>query len=452
MVQGDTICAPATPPVNSAIAIIRISGPLSHSVAKQILRCKGDTRERYAQYCSIISEDAIIDDAIAVFYSSPRSYTGQDMVEIFCHGNQIIVRTILTLLHNRGIRYAEPGEFTKTAFLNGKIDLTEAEAVNHLINARSEWEIETAIHQMHGSFHCVLSRIRDDIIRLRADLECGIDFIEEDITLVSSNDVVERIGGIEGEIRDVLLRCMIGAQLCHGIDITITGKPNVGKSSILNCMLNRERAIVSDIPGTTRDSIREAVQIGGVHLNLIDTAGIDAPANEIERMGIEKSVQNIEQSALILVVFDGSDGFRQADCGIMKKVMEKRCIFIINKSDIADPDTVEEIRKGIGSQALLFSAVTGAGLKELENEITTYIGNSYTDLHDTYIADVRITGLLERSLEIILRTKTLVRDAESEIILVSELQSLSDTMSEIIGEIIPDDLLDSIFSRFCIGK
>lgn len=452
MVQGDTFCAPATPPINSAIAVIRVSGPLSHSVMKKVFQCKGEIRERYAHYGSIFSDEAIIDDIIAIFYRSPRSFTGEDMVEIFCHGNHMVVQKIMRLLKRMGIRYAEPGEFSKTAFVNGKMNLTEAEGVNHLINARSEWEIETALQQMHGSFHRALSKIRDQIIHLKADIECGIDFIEEDLSIVSTDAAVERLRKIKEAIRDVLLRCRIGSQLCHGIDVTITGKPNVGKSSILNLVLNRERAIVSDIPGTTRDIIREPVQIGGIHLNIIDTAGIDTPANEVERLGIERSVQNIEGSALILVVFDASNGFQQADGNIIDKVKNKKCIYIINKADIADIGKVAAIKTRIGSDALMFSAITGMGLKELENVIKVYIDNHFSDLHNSFIADVRVISLLEGALEIVSKIEALYRSSEPEIIVISEFEALMDTVSEIIGEIAPDDILDSIFSRFCIGK
>src|SRR3990172_6109766 len=291
---NDTICAPSTPPVHSSIAVIRISGADTLRALNSIFHSRVDIKPRYALYRSIIHEGDPVDDVIVIFYRSPRSYTGEDMAEIFCHGNPMIVQKIMILLHGLGIRMAQPGEFTRRAFMNGKLDLTEAEAINHIVRARSEWEIQTSLKQMHGSLKQAIHRIRTRVIEFRADIEAGIDFSEEEIDVLPQEQALQAAGDIHELIADLLARCRTGGQLSQGIDVAIVGRPNVGKSSILNLLLNQERAIVSSIPGTTRDIIREPFQVNGMYVNLNDTAGIDTPGDEIESIGISLSLQKIE--------------------------------------------------------------------------------------------------------------------------------------------------------------
>lgn len=453
IIQGDTICAPATPPVNSAIAVIRISGPRSHTIVTSILQKKQrEHKERYAYLDSIVYEDRIIDDVIIIFYKSPRSYTGEDLVELFCHGNQLIVYNILYCLQENGARIAEPGEFTKIAFLNGKMDLTEAEAVNHLIHAKSDWELSAAIQQMHGSFRNIILKLRSEIILLKADIECSIDFIEEDISFITYEKALNGIQLVSESVQETLKRCNNGEKLCHGIDIAIIGKPNVGKSSILNYLLNKERAIVSDIPGTTRDTIKEPIQIGGIHFNLIDTAGIDTPANEIEKIGIDKSFQNIKEASIIFVVFDGSIGFQEEDLKVLTSVHGKNCIYLINKNDIAISERINDILDHLTKEPVLISVKTGEGFDEVKSKIIDYISKSFIDIKHSFIADLRIIGLLEKALTVIINIEKLMINKEPVEIIVSELQAVIEYLSDIVGEITPDEVLNSIFGRFCIGK
>ncbi len=450
--KEETICAPATAPVQSPIAIIRISGPESLRAVSAIFSNSSSLQPRRAVFGSIKSQDQIIDDVVAVYFQEPASFTGEEMVEIFCHGNQIIVHKILDMLHEKGIRLAEPGEFTRRAFLKGKIDLTEAEAIHHIITARSSWEVETALKQMHGSLKEAVHTLRDIIIELKADIEAGIDFIEEDIEFVSYDETMDKIDNLRNEIESLLFRCRTGEKATRGVDITIAGRPNVGKSSLLNLMLNQDRAIVSSVPGTTRDMIRETVEIEGLQVNLIDTAGIDTPGDEIERIGIELSHKNIQTASIVIVVLDGTEGITERDREIIKEVKDKKTIFLINKTDIAEPSQVDSMRKEVSESAISVSALKGTGLREVEEAVGSILHNEFVDIQDSFIADIRIIRLLEKGEKITVNCRELVAAKEPPEIIAFELQEVLETMGEITGEITPDDILGSIFERFCIGK
>ncbi|HRZ26068.1 MAG TPA: tRNA uridine-5-carboxymethylaminomethyl(34) synthesis GTPase MnmE [Spirochaetota bacterium] len=447
----ETFCAPATAPVNSSIAIIRVNGPRSLESVGSIFSKPEKIRPGEACRGRISFEGRDVDDVVILYFKDPRSYTGDDLVEIYCHGNQFIVHRIITLLGQRGVRLAEPGEFTRRAFLNGKMDLTEAEAINHIICARSEWEIETALKQMHGSLRDVIAGIRNSAITLKADIEAGIDFIEENIEFVTKNEALSRARALRESLADLLLRCRTGQRLSRGIDIAIAGKPNVGKSSILNLILNQERAIVSDIPGTTRDMIRESVQIRGIHLNLIDTAGIGVPGDEIERIGIELSGKKIEEASLILCVLDAVTGITGEDRNILEKVKNKRVLYLINKADVTR-DTLPGINAELPVEGIPFSARTGEGLAILEERISGILSAEFVDVDNAFIADIRITTLIEKALSCCSSVEELIASDSPLEIIAFEMQSLLDALSDMTGEITPDDVLGSIFSRFCIGK
>jgi tRNA modification GTPase len=448
----DTICAPATAPVNSSLSIIRISGPESYRAAYSLFSRPEKIAHRFAAYGSIVSGDEVIDDVILVYYKGPSSFTGEDMVEIFCHGNPIVVSRIIKLFFSHGVRSAQPGEFSKRAFLNGKMDLTEAEAINSLINARSDWEIKRSLEQMHGSLTKAVDDIRNNVIILKADLEAGIDFIDQDIEFVSYERGIEIAEAVKIKLSDFLKRCVTGERVSRGVDVILAGRPNVGKSSLLNLILNEERAIVSDIPGTTRDLIRETVQVGGVRINLTDTAGIASTDDDIEKIGIERTKRKIADASLVLAVIDGVAGVTAEDREILNSVKNKKIIYVLNKVDLINSDKIESLKSETGFNFIPVSAKFGNGFRELEKAISEVISSEFVDYDNSFLADARITGILSDSILIIERVISLFQRKELPEIIAFDLNELADKLSEITGEVSPDDILGSIFNRFCIGK
>jgi tRNA modification GTPase len=373
------------------------------------------------------------------------------MAEIFCHGNHLIVGKILHLLYRFDIRIAEPGEFSKRAFLNGKMDLTEAEAINALINARSDWEIKASINQMHGSLRDVIDKLRNNVIMLKGDIEAGIDFSDQDIEFVSNTESLDIVNDILDSLITLQRRCNIGNRTARGIDVVLTGRPNVGKSSLLNLILNEERAIVSHIPGTTRDLIRESIQIGGIRVNLTDTAGLTIPDDDIERMGIELSRKNIDTASLVLMVIDASCGITDADRDIISMLREKNVIYVLNKIDLTD-NKWEDIIKSEEMPLIPVSAKFGTGFKELESKIVSVIAGEFVDINSSFLVDERIMSIIDSSIEITQRSMELLKLKEPTEIIAFELDELISRLSDITGEITTEDVLGSIFSRFCIGK
>ena len=294
--------------------------------------------------------------------------------------------------------------------------------------------------------------LREKLILLKANIESSIDFIEQDIEFVSYDEAFEMVTEIRSDVEGLLHRCRVGERLSHGIDVAIIGTPNVGKSSLLNMILNRERAIVSNVPGTTGDMIRESVQIAGIHLNLIDTAGIDTPKDEIEKIGIRLSHKSIESASVIVMVIDSVRGIEDADRAILDKIEDKRVIYLLNKCDLSTDDRRREIEYEIGEPAIDFSAKSGIGFKEFEEKIATIIHNNFVETDSSFIADMRVVNLLGRSIEAFEVCSKQIEVGEQPEIVAYEIQSVIDIIGEITGQISPDEVLGSVFSRFCIGK
>ncbi len=450
---SETICAPASAPFHSAIALIRISGGGALSFARSFFSRHTALCHATAIHGVIADQNGnVIDDVVLTWFESPRSYTGQDLVEISCHGNPLIVQKIITLACESGCaRYALPGEFTQRAFLNGKIDLTAAEAVNQIISARSAWEIDSALAQMHGLLRKKIESLRDRLITARADIEAGIDFSTEDIAFVSRDILRRLILDLGEEIREIAARCRAGERIRQGIDLAIIGKPNSGKSSLLNLLINKERAIVSDIPGTTRDVIIESMQIDGVRLNIMDTAGIRPTADAIEQIGIEKSKQSLAGAHIVLLLFDNSTGYTDLDRQIAELADAEKCIGVLNKSDCPAAGGFGEAAGRFG-ELVAISAKLGTNFSALENRIREKMRSSLPSGEYSYLADARIIMLLEKGAAFCLDAAASIDAEVPDEIVALEFDRVIETLESITGRIVPDDVLGSIFSRFCVGK
>jgi tRNA modification GTPase len=450
----DTICAPATPPLISAVAMVRVSGRDALR-ALECVRPRTEVLPRTARRASFYSGETMIDDILYTVFRAPASYTGEDTVEISCHGNPIIVRRIIDTLVSIGMRIAGPGEFTMRAYLNGRFDLTGAEAVQQIITARSSWELDSALKQMHGSLRRKIEEIRGQLVTLKADVESRIDFPDEDIPYTEDEGLVFLLEKVQSMVSDLLGRCRLGGKAGRGINVIIAGRPNAGKSSIMNLILNNERAIVSDIPGTTRDPVKEIIEIGGIPVNLIDTAGINETENEIEKIGVQLARRHIEGASVIVAVFDPMQGFGAADREVLEAVVDRPAVMLINKTDIAGAEAVSLIENEISraGTAVMFSAKTGDGFQALHEALILAVRSELPGYEDSFIADSRVVSLLEGALASLAGTGILFREGiHPPEIAAFELQGALDFLAEITGEITPDDVLGSIFSRFCIGK
>jgi tRNA modification GTPase len=450
--DNDTICAPASAPVQSALALIRVSGSSALKYFSEIFSHPERLIHQKSTYGYIKNGSHKVDDVVAVYFKAPHSFTGEDTVEISCHGNPLIVQNILTLLmKNDSIRMADPGEFTKRAYLNGKIDLTAAQAVDSIIRARSEWEIESALNQMHGFLKHEIDRIKNLLILFKADIEATIDFSTEEIDFADRIQLKNEIIAITDEIEKLLKRCKIGERLSHGLNIAIVGKPNAGKSSLLNYIINEERAIVSEIPGTTRDIIRETIQISGIHINLIDTAGIRNSEDSIEKIGILRSKEAVNKAHLVLCVLDGEIGITHDDKEIFSILPKNNVIYVINKCDLQRHESIEEFMNSY-EFSVLFSSVTGYGFSKLEETISSFLFKGIDDYQNSFIADRRVVTILENSVLISNEILSAIDNHISEDLIASDTSRLIENLQQITGEVSPDDVLNSIFSRFCIGK
>lgn len=447
--QREPIVAIATPFGESAIGAIRLSGLDVMNRIRDLIVIKGKLRPRYAHYVKIRDEKGeILDEGVLIYYPSPKSYTGEDMVEIFLHGNPLILRKALELFISKGIRLAEPGEFTKRAFLNGKMDLLQAEAVADLIGSKSERALKSAQRQLQGELSSLINSLRDKLLELLAYVEVDIEFSEEDIPTLSKEQIIYLSKDIVLSIERLLSTVKVGEYLRKGINLAIVGKPNVGKSSLFNALLGTERAITTPIPGTTRDFIQESLTLKGIPINLIDTAGIRHTEDPVEKIGVERSLQKLKGADLVLFVVDGSSPLEEEDLNIYKLVEPLAHMVVINKADLS---LKEEVLR-VFPEAIKVSAIKGEGVEELKEALLERLGVYALDSMQVYLS-VRHENLLKKSKEVL---KSLINKLETgdifPEILMLDLREAIGYLEEIVGVISTEDILGGIFSRFCIGK
>jgi tRNA modification GTPase len=441
-----TIFALSTPPGVGAVAIIRISGPASRDTLQRIFSSRSTLQHATLRYGELRDGDALIDDAMAVFFEAPNSYTREDMAELHCHGALSVVRRVMQLLSDCGLRLAEPGEFTKRAFLNGRIDLTQAEAVMDLIASVSEQSRNASLLQMKGALSREITACRDALLDLLAFIEASIDYPEESLDEVRIDTSIDTVLNAL-----ITLRASYGAGklLREGVKIAIAGRPNVGKSSLLNALLGRERAIVTDIPGTTRDVIEESLQVNGLQLLLYDTAGIRETADTIERLGVERSGTAVEESDAVLFVLDTSQPFSEEDALVWSRVQKKPSIVVLNKTDGGAVLTQAQAQTLLGQEILPVSAVTGEGLDKLLDALYT-AGVQNANLSALTINERHLQAI-QKSIGALQEARAALGSVDEECLSI-DIRRAWEALGEIIGDTATEDLLDRIFSQFCLGK
>ncbi len=445
MILEDTIAAVSTPLGEGAVAMLRLSGPMALAIVGKVYRGRvpaGKLNPRQVYSGEIHDANRKLDEVLLTYFRAPRSYTGEDVVEITCHGGVLVTRRILELVLNSGARMAGPGEFTQRAFLNRKMDLTQAEAVMDLIRAQTELALRAANEQLSGRLGMELTEIREELLTTLAHVEAYIDFPEESIDPDTGKALLNRIQALSRRLDRLLATADQGRVLRHGLRTVIYGKPNVGKSSLLNLLLGYDRAIVSEIPGTTRDTIEEVINVRGIPVRLIDTAGARATTDEIETEGVRRTHQEIDQADLILHVVDGSmprAGQELAD--------RQRSVLLLNKSDLgshSDWTTTEGIR---------FSCKERFGLEDLNNAIWGRVMGGTTRLDDVRVAiNARHQACLQNAKASLDAARNSLEGAKSPEFIAIELRGALDAIGEVVGRVDTEDLLGKIFSEFCIGK
>jgi len=455
--KRDTIAAIATPYGESAIGIVRLSGPESLDILKKVFKGKSSSfRPRFAHYGFVVDKNGEpIDEAVVIYYKAPHSYTGEDMVELNLHGNPLILKRVLNRLLEEGARLAEPGEFTKRAFLNGKLDLTQAEAVAELISAKTELARKLALNQLQGALSKEIKPLREELLMLHALVESSIEFEEEDIPTITPEELKERLKRILQRVEQLLKTAQTGKAVREGIKLAIVGKPNVGKSSLFNRLLGEERAIVTDIAGTTRDYLEETVNLKGIPVRLIDTAGIREAKDTVERIGVERSLQKLKEADVVLFVVDGSkENLSQEELKLAQTVAKsgKPTLVVINKIDLGRKLQLPENFPLKGAPTVEVSAKTGEGLEKLGEEILKIAGVNAAEGGNIYIS-VRHENLLKRAKKALENALNYLEgEFYSPEILMLDLREATDALGEIIGEVTTEDVLGQIFSTFCIGK
>ena len=453
----DTIAAISTATGNGGIGIIRMSGKECFQILNKIFKPINANEEINGytmKYGHIIDKNNnIIDEVLVSYFKAPKSYTTENMCEINSHGGFIVERRILEECLKNGAIMAEPGEFTKRAFLNGRIDLIQAESVIDLINSKSEKEAKASISQLEGNLSKNINEIKENLLDLMADVEASIDYPEYDIEEVTNNKILSVINVIKIKLEKLSSSFKNGKFLREGIKTAIVGKPNAGKSSLLNNILNEERAIVSDKKGTTRDTIEEFVTINGISLKLIDTAGIRNTTDEIEKIGVEKSKKIIDNAELVIAIFDGSQTLENEDYEILNLIDNKNAILLVNQMDIVDGSLVINELQKYNKDIIKISAKTGDGVEKLYDRIYEMYKINDIELDDGEIlTNIRHKGQIDEAIKSINAVKdTIDNHMPVDIIEIYLKQVLAD-LGKITGDDISEDIINEIFSKFCLGK
>jgi tRNA modification GTPase len=466
----DTIVAIATPPGRGGIGVVRLSGPAARAIAMPMLRRKHDLEAGRAVFGELIEplpgaeisragadstaapggsapRGSRIDEVVVTYFAKPHSYTTDDIVEISAHGSPVVLEHIVELALASGARLAEPGEFTMRAFLNGRLDLAQAEAVRDLIEAQTLYQAKVAAQQLEGALSHRIQPVKQELVQLIAVLEAGIDFADDDVSVLPGEHITLRIAGVRAPLEILVESFAYGKIVNSGLTLAIVGRPNVGKSSLFNRLAERERAIVTATPGTTRDLVSETVALGGIPLRLVDTAGIRRALDEAESIGIRKSMEALADADLVLVVLDASQPVSAEDRELLAQVEERPAILVENKADLSSG----QLPVASKLPRVATSALTGQGIAELREEILRHIGAG-AQQEAGFLTNLRHQNLVQESLAALSAAQTAVANNVPHEMLLLDLYSALRALDQITGATAPDDILNLIFSTFCIGK
>ncbi|MDU5806506.1 MAG: tRNA uridine-5-carboxymethylaminomethyl(34) synthesis GTPase MnmE [Peptoniphilus harei] len=455
---NDTIAAISTAIGEAGIAIVRMSGDDSVNIIDEIFvsasgKKMAEAENRKFLYGHIADGDKLIDEVLVVKMKGPHSYTAEDIVEVHCHGGVVSVKRILNLILSKGARLAEKGEFTKRGFLNGRIDLTQAEAVIDMIKAKTDISFDMGLNQLSGALSEVLNKLKDELVSMQALIVANIDFPDEDIEDAAYHDLMERSDKILEKMDSLLDNSKNSRLLRDGINTVILGKPNVGKSSLLNGLLKYDRAIVTDIAGTTRDIIEDYINLDGVLLKITDTAGIRETDDEVEKIGVNIAREKLKEADLVIAIFDISRDFDKDDEEILNLIKDKKHITILNKDDLDQKISDEEIEKYFKDDYLRLSVMENESVKKIENLIIDLFFDGELQISsDSILSNIRHINALKEAKKALLEVNESLKEKVFLDLIEVDLENVIGHISEITGTITTEDILDRVFSDFCIGK
>ena len=456
--KTDTIAAIATAMTSSGIGIIRISGGQAFEVIEKIFKKKNGgkidlSRSHTVQYGYICDQDEVIDEVLVLIMKGPHSYTAEDTVEIDCHGGVLMMKKILETVIQYGARPAEPGEFTKRAFLNGRIDLSQAEAVIDVINAQNEYALKSSVSQLKGKMSEKVKALREKIIYEIAYIESALDDPEHISLDGYGEELAKKLEPMVKELERLIASADNGKVMSEGVKTVILGKPNAGKSSLMNVLVGEERAIVTDIAGTTRDTLEEHIRLRGISLNVVDTAGIRDTEDVVEKIGVTKARTAAEDADLIIYVVDASVPLDENDRDIIEMIRNRKAVVLLNKTDLEQVVSVEELEKQTGHRVIPVSAKEETGIEELEKEIQSMFYQGDIDFNDeVYVTNIRHKTALTESLSSLKLVQKSIEDGMPEDFYSIDLTSAYASLGKIIGEEVDEDVVNEIFSKFCMGK
>ena len=455
----DTIAAIGTALQNSGISIIRISGKDSLNIINKIFISKAELKPNTIIYGKIYDNNTAIDRVLVSYFKAPKSFTGEDVCEINCHGGIEITRQILEIVLENGARLALPGEFSKRAFLNGKMDLSQAEAVINLINAKNKLQTQIATNQLEGNISKKIASLREELVELLAHIEVSVDYPEYDYEEVENDNVISLIDKKVTEIKQILDTYEQGKYIKDGVNVAIIGRPNVGKSSLLNNLSKSDKAIVTDIAGTTRDIVEETINIGSLVLNIYDTAGIRDTENLVEKIGVEKSLKKLDEVDLVLFLVNGEEGITDDELKLLSKIKNKglKVIVAINKIDKTQKlifDTIlNELNKYQFDDVISLSVINNEGIENLKKAIDDIFSKSNFDYsHELVITNARHKDLLKKAVEYLEQARTEVNNGQPIDIVSIYIKNATKSLGEIIGSDVNIDVVNKIFEKFCLGK